>query len=144
MKKNTKIITRIVGIALILSGITLAMIGFSDLFTHDFNDDGVSLFFCSFIGLPCIPIGAFITALSFREAMHARAISSSAKMFKTMSQVTNLENAPTLCVCGQICPEDAAFCVRCGASLIVKCDHCGKENKPNYDFCMSCGKPLKK
>ena len=141
--KTAKYALRAIGIALILGGIVLTIIGFSSFSSFGFEDEGPDLFFCTFIGMPCIPVGIFLTVITFQDRMHERAIERSAKMIATLAPTNPAIKAPKICPCGQICPPEATFCTKCGSPLVIKCE-CGTDNKPDYDFCMGCGKPLKK
>ena len=38
--------------------------------------------------------------------------------------------------------EEAAFCLECGAELVVKCPNCEKTLPPTAKFCDACGKDL--
>jgi tetratricopeptide (TPR) repeat protein len=38
--------------------------------------------------------------------------------------------------------EEASFCERCGASLVLKCPRCGTALRPTAIFCDKCGSPL--
>src|SRR2546428_13259941 len=46
--------------------------------------------------------------------------------------------------CGTDNPQDARFCVRCGAALFASCAGCGTELPPAAAFCPSCGTPVAK
>ena len=44
--------------------------------------------------------------------------------------------------CGCENPEEARFCIECGALLHNRCANCGLENLPRAKFCASCGTSL--
>jgi class 3 adenylate cyclase/predicted ATPase len=44
--------------------------------------------------------------------------------------------------CGCSNPEEARFCVRCGAQLRLLCGGCGSESPAGSPFCRACGAPL--
>ncbi len=44
--------------------------------------------------------------------------------------------------CGTANPENAKFCMSCGAGLAAKCPGCGAENPPGAKFCIECGTAL--
>jgi predicted ATPase/class 3 adenylate cyclase len=46
--------------------------------------------------------------------------------------------------CGFENPENAKFCVECGAKVAIRCPNCGKENPPTHKFCFECGGKLGK
>jgi ribosomal protein L40E len=39
-------------------------------------------------------------------------------------------------------PQEALFCMKCGAKLERKCSHCGAEFPEDAIFCMKCGNKL--
>lgn len=47
--------------------------------------------------------------------------------------------------CGEELPDNALFCSKCGTAVdgTIKCE-CGAINKSDADFCITCGKSLKK
>lgn len=39
-------------------------------------------------------------------------------------------------------PEQAKFCLNCGAKLVLVCPQCGTELPPQAKFCFECGAPV--
>ena len=78
-KSKSEIIIRIIGIALALGGITLAIIGISELFA-DKIDMRDNLFWLAMIGIPMFGLGLMLTILSFRRRIMERTIKKNAEI----------------------------------------------------------------
>lgn len=58
-----------------------------------------------------------------------------------MAELTKVNDCPR---CGTTLAENNPFCPICGTSMTVKCSECNHEQNVYNNFCVSCGKELKK
>ncbi len=117
-QKNKKIFT-IVGVCLLLVGLTLTVIGFVNFFSSLSNRKPPSLFWCAFLGLPLCGIGGGLTAFGFRKEILKNAAEQSAEAVKVIVNAVNEanENQKNSCECGAKNDLDANFCKNCGKDL---------------------------
>ena len=132
---------RMAGFIILPIGIILfitSLFGFANFDTE--------LFLLSFIGLPMIAIGSSLLMFGYQGSIHRYHASQSAPILKdTLNYLQdetkiNLSNGKQCKVCSNMNDKDAAFCDKCGASLVKICDECNCENDGDASFCKSCGK----
>ena len=143
-----KLLLRIIGLAALIAGITLSIIGFANFGNFDNN-----LFSLTIIGLPCIGIGIGITVFSFSQGIaryvkneHApiinelsEDISPAVKNYASAVKDEILADDSVTCNCGNKNHKDAKFCSSCGTSLLVVCPNCNKRMSADSNFCDECG-----
>lgn len=158
--KFTKVL-RIIGIILIITGITLSVIAVSNMMSHS------NLFFLGFIGLPLIFVGLVCTMFGFMKKFNSFTASQVApvqkdvanymldgtreemgKTAKTIFSSIDTSNAKSekqskRCPrCGELNDSTAKFCDNCGTPLVKICPKCKQENDPNAIYCDNCGTRL--
>ena len=124
--KAIKVILRVVGCFLLITGLTLSIIGFANF--GNFESD---LFMLTFIGMPCTVFGIGIIIFSFSQNIarfikneHASVINEFAEdispAIKTYASAVKdglTDDDGKICVCGSKNSADAKFCNNCGAKL---------------------------
>ena len=124
--KFIKLILKITGCSILITGIILTVIGFANFGNFESN-----LFTLTFIGLPCIAFGIGIIVFSFSQNIalfikneHANVINELAEdispaIKKYTSAVKDglLDSDAKPCACGNKNPTDAKFCNKCGTKL---------------------------
>ena len=155
--KKVKRILQVVGITTLLIGIVFALIGFIDFF-NALQEGMPERFWCLFVGMPLIGIGASLLGVGFkREVMKymekesAPVVNEAAKdmapAVKTVAAavkeaVSGSEKGKT-CACGCENEADGKFCKNCGAPLECVCAHCGASVATDSMYCAQCGAKLK-
>lgn len=147
---KAKKILKIVGILLLLGGVTLTGIGLVDFFSSMADGERPSLFWCAFLGLPMLGIGLGFTAFAFRREISNYVMSETAPVLNNASEqlapalrnVSKAVNNGVICSCGEINDENAKFCAACGKNLQSVCTNCGNNVKSDDAFCDQCGKKL--
>lgn len=123
MNKKTNKAMKIVGPILIAIGLTLFIIGVSSMFT---SDDGFpKLFFLTFIGIPVLAVGGWITMFAFRENLmrfHKNMTIPIAKetleeLAPTIKDLTKNEEQITCPSCGKEIDKNSKFCNHCGNKI---------------------------
>lgn len=84
-QSKSEIIIRIIGIALALGGIALAIIGISELASGKIGTSG-NLFWLALIGFPMLGVGLMITMLSFRRIIMERGLKKRNELIEAVSQ----------------------------------------------------------
>ena len=123
MNNKTKKVLKIIGPIIIVVGIVLFIIGTSSLFS--FDDEFPKLFFLSFIGLPLIAIGGWISMFAFRENLmrfHKNMTIPIAKetleeLAPTIKDLTKNEEQITCPSCGKEIDKNSKFCNHCGNQI---------------------------
>ncbi len=117
-QRNKRIFT-LVGISLLLIGLTLTIIGFVNFFSSLSNRETPSLFWCAFLGLPLCGIGGGLTMFGFRKEIMKNAAEQSAEAVKVIVNAVNEanESQKISCECGAKNDPDAKFCKNCGKNL---------------------------
>lgn len=143
-----KLLLRIIGLAALIAGITLSIIGFANFGNFDNN-----LFSLTIIGLPCIGIGIGITVFSFSQGIARYVKNEHATIINELSEdiapaVKNyasavkdgiIDDEAIVCKCGSKNDRNAKFCSNCGVSLFVVCPNCQKSMRLESNFCNECG-----
>ena len=150
--KKTKIILKIVGFTLLAVGVILSVIGFANFGNFESN-----LFSCTFFGLPCVAIGAFITFFAFSQSIARYVKNEQAPIMNEFSEdirpaVKNYAEAigeglnrqnEIICSCGERNEKGDKFCSACGKALQITCPTCGKLLEIDDNYCTGCGEKLK-
>jgi hypothetical protein len=160
---------RIVGPALLVAGLIFAAIGVGSFFCSFGSVGPPRYFWCAFVGLPLMFLGAVICQFAYLGAVNRYMANQVAPVGKdvvnymaegTKDSVRDLAaavgeglraGAPALAAEGRLmrchkCDTEneatAKFCKGCGAALATLCPGCGQRNDPDARFCSSCGKAL--
>ena len=123
MNNKTKKVLKIIGPSIIVVGIVLFIIGTSSLFSLD--DEFPKLFFLSFIGLPLIAIGGWISMFAFRENLIRFHKNTTLPVVKetidelapTIQNLTKSEEQMSCPTCGKIIDKNSNFCNHCGNKI---------------------------
>ena len=128
MQNNTKkTLFKVLGILLLISGVSLAVFGFIDFFKALANIESPKYFPCTFVGILLIGIGGIITILSFRREVHVtvtkqileNSIVKSTEVFNTViSDELNVQTGKICTKCGVKNDSDSRFCKHCGESIV--------------------------
>ena len=173
--KQTRDALRVVGPLVLGAGVVFTAIGFISFFSAFGSFSGPPRYFwCAFVGMPLMAVGAGISKFAFMGAV-TRYVANEVTpvgtdVFNTIvgdtkGSIRDLaaavgsglrdgteapgSDAPR----GVSCPScqtvndpDARFCKGCGASLATsrRCSSCGDEADADARFCDSCGEPLSK
>ena len=150
-RKQTKLILRIIGFALLVVGLTLSAIGFANFGNFENN-----LFLLTFIGLPCTAVGIGFAVFSFSQDIarfikneHApiinelsKEISPAIENYASAVKDGFLDDNTKLCSCGNKNPMNAKFCSNCGSELVIVCPNCKTTMNPKSKYCNECGTKL--
>lgn len=157
LKKRLKI----AGFILLFVGIVFAAIGFISFFSAFGGSSMPRYFWCAFIGLPMIAIGAGLLGFAYKQEISryvknesvpvineagrevAPAVRDIASAVKEGLSDDASQNAFVRCSCGELNEKGSKYCKCCGKSLVAFCPDCGKEIAPNSTFCNHCGSKLK-
>ncbi len=164
MKKGLKI----GGFVLLGLGAVFAIIGFIDFFSVFNSMSGMPrLFWCLFIGLPMLGVGAMLLSLGYKREV----LSYGAKeVIPVINEVTEdikpavknvteaiggavgsvvrgvkdgLDGSGKACPnCGKVYKKAHKFCPNCGYNYVKVCSGCGQEVTGEDKFCANCGKKL--
>ena len=141
---ETRRVLRVVGPAVILVGLIFAAIGLGSFFSSFGSFEPPGYFWCAFVGLPLIGLGAAICKFAFMGAIKRYTANEVAPVGK---DVVNYMAEGTK---GAV--RDVAAAVgeglRAGAAgnevQIVRCHKCNTDNEAAANFCKGCGAPLAK
>lgn len=164
---------RVVGPMVLGTGVVFTAIGFISFFSAFGSFGGPPRYFwCAFVGMPLMAVGASISKFAFMGAvtryMANEVTPVGTDVFNTVvgdtkgsirdlaaavgSGLRDGTEAPgSGSPPGGSCPNcqmanapDARFCKGCGASLATsrRCSRCGDEAAADARFCDSCGEPL--
>jgi ribosomal protein L40E len=161
-------VLRIVGPGVLVAGLILTGIGLLSFFSSFGSFGPPRDFWCAFLGLPLMAVGAALTQFAYLGAIARYSSGEVAPVgkdtFNYMAEGTS-EAVRTMAhavgqglssgargteAVGGHCPKcdapnpaDARFCDRCGASLEDKsCPRCGSRNDSAAKFCNQCGGQL--
>jgi hypothetical protein len=160
---------RIVGPAVLIAGLIFAAIGIGNFFASFGSFEPPRYFWCAFVGLPLIGLGASICKFAYFGAisrfMANEVAPVSTDVVNYMASGTKgsvrdlasavgeglragvLDDQEQTVVC-QSCHEEndvtANFCGQCGKPLPKPhaCSSCGKFNDADARFCDNCGKSI--
>lgn len=150
---KNKIVLRIIGIILLIAGVTCAIFGFTDM-SKAFQESRMPKIWLMFLGFPMIAIGMFMTVVSFQRSINRFIKNENVPVINEMGReispaLSSMANSvksgleQTVCSqCGELNDKDAMFCKSCGKPLMLVCDDCGEANESDAKFCKKCGKPL--
>ena len=151
--KKIKKTLKIVGLSLLAVGAIFAIVGFVDFFAADGMP---KLFWCLFVGLPCLAIGGMLTLFAHQQeiaryAKHesvpvinetAEELTPAVKSVVSAAKSAIDEETTLLCPsCGEKNDNDSKFCKNCGTAFSVVCPSCGQATDAGK-FCNHCGKEL--
>ncbi len=167
--KETRALLRVVGPGVVLVGLIFTMIGLGSFFASFGTFRPPRYFWCMFVGLPLLGLGAVICRFAFLGAVSRYIANEVAPVGKdvvnymaegTKGAVRDLASAvgeglgtgapskEVQVVRCHKCNTDnelpADYCKACGASLTKSksCGSCGEWNDPDARFCDNCGKAL--
>ena len=118
--------------------------------------ESLSYFWLSFIGLPLIAIGSFMTKLGFMKKLNSYVASQTAPVTKdtinylvdgtsdtVANAINNAKNTEIACPnCQTLNDPDALYCDNCGKALKNICPNCQTLNDPDASYCKKCGGKL--
>lgn len=159
---NARDVLRVVGPLLVGLGLILTVTGVGSVFASFGTFGSPRLFWCAFIGLPMLFLGAVMCKFAFMGRLVRYMASETAPVAKdtfnymadgTQQGVRTMASAigqglrddgsESRCgKCGQTNDADARFCQKCGAGLATTCPACSRPNKAEANFCDACGSPL--
>ena len=163
---------RFVGPAVAVTGLAFMIVGIGSFFSA-FGSFGhgsfgpPKYFWCWFVGIPLLGVGAFICRLAFLGPMARYVAEETAPVGKDVINYLAAGTEPAVrSIVGAIkdglsaddseprdksCPKcgdrnrhDARFCSGCGSEIAAAtvCSHCGAQNAPAAAYCDRCGKEL--
>ena len=149
--KQIKLLLRGIGLFLLLSGITLCIIGFMNF--GNFESD---LFMLTILGFPCIAFGIGMIVFSFSQNIArfikneyapvvnewSKDISPALENYASAIKDGLFNNDEIICTCGKRNQKDDKFCSECGKALQSICSACGKVIETDNKFCSACGQKL--
>ncbi|MCM2371444.1 zinc ribbon domain-containing protein [Aporhodopirellula aestuarii] len=149
------------GPVILVIGILFTIVGLGSFFSSFGSFSPPRYFWCGFIGLPMIFVGAVMTQVGFVGAIaryHAGEIAPVGKdTFNYMAEGTKdgvktvasafaaglsegVTGPQTRCSqCGSENDNRAKFCDECGAAISKTCVSCGQVNDGQAKFCDGCG-----
>ena len=157
---------RIAGPALVVIGLGFTIVGIGDFFMVFGTFEPPRYFWCAFVGMPLLGIGAWLCQLAYLGPMAryvaeetapvgndvinymARgtepAVRTIASAIKEEWSDTSGEAKKSCSQCGQRNSADARFCAHCGSEMSAAaiCAHCGAKNATSAGFCDQCGHTL--
>ena len=140
---------KVIGIVLLLGGLTCTVLGSVSLFSSIGRKEFPSLFWMLMIGLPMITIGVSMLMFGFRKEIGTYIKNESVPVVnEAAEELTPAVDAVARAVREtQICPDCGAkndaelrFCEKCGAPLTKACPYCGEEVGADAAFCRHCRK----
>ncbi len=160
---QTRATLRTVGPLVLGAGVLLTVIAFVDFFASFGGFEPPRFFWCAFLGMPLIAVGAALCKFGYVGAVTRYVAGEVAPVardtvnylaegthdgVKELARAVGEGLAPAV---GRVCPQcktekpaDARFCKGCGTALPEKkvCPECGHPNEPDARFCDHCGGPL--
>jgi len=167
--QDTRNVLRVIGPAIAVVGIIFTVIGLGSFFASFGSFEPPTHFWCAFIGLPLVGVGAMISKFAFLGAVSRYVSNEVAPVGKdvvnymahgTKDAVREIASAVgqglgtsgaqgkvEILRCHKCNAENegsANFCKACGAALAKTkpCAGCGELNDPDARFCDSCGQPM--
>lgn len=163
--ENKKKKLKIIGFAVLITGIALAITAFADFFItiarfNEFNGFGPGmpkLFFLGFIGLPLIAVGSMILKFAYMGKIARYTSNEVSPVIKDTANYLlddtrdsiagvfeGIKEGPGIkCrFCGEVNKQGSKFCDNCGKPLAVICPSCSTANDADAKFCRNCGKNL--
>lgn len=149
-KKKT---IKILGLVLLIVGITLAAIGLISFAMSFASKDFNPLFFLSFIGLPMIVFSIALISIGFRKEINTYIKNEDIDVVKETYQdirpeikdfVDIVKDEKIICPnCKENNDPTSTFCKRCGSKISkIKCQYCHQIIDCDSDFCPKCGNRL--
>lgn len=146
--RGTKRTLQILGLALLIGGLLLTVVGFAD-FTSGFgtttleDDSPLTGFWLIFIGGPLMSLGWTICKFAFLREIASYGAAEIASPARETLRYVGLGREEVACVtCGAANEPGSRFCDSCGSMLTTVCPSCRHENDAGSNFCDSCGRPL--
>ncbi|MFG0254731.1 MAG: zinc ribbon domain-containing protein [Rhodopirellula sp. JB053] len=158
---QTRGVLRVLGPLILLTGIGFTIVGMVSFIASFGSFEPPRYFWCGFVGLPLMFVGAVMTQVGFVGAIaryHAGEIAPVGKdTFNYMAEGTQggvktmasaigaglsegMQSNSVRCVkCGSANDAQAKFCDECGTALSKTCGQCGEVNDSDAKFCDSCG-----
>jgi len=155
---------RAIGPFVLGAGVIMVAIGFISFFAAFGSFGPPRYFWCAFVGMPLIAIGASLSRLGYMGAVGRYVAGEVAPVAKdtinymaegstetirhvseAISEGLSKGRAPALLVrchkCNTENQAQAKFCNSCGAALLKSkpCNQCGELNDPDARFCDNCG-----
>ena len=145
--KNSKKFLKILGGTIAAIGLTLAIVGFSNLFSTSHDDGFPKLFWLAFVGLPLLAFGLMLLLFGFRREISRYALNATLPIVNETLQ----ELSPTIqsfsektisCDCGTKNSANSKFCANCGKALVKTCPNCNQIVDNNANYCNACGSKI--
>ncbi|MGE5560422.1 MAG: zinc ribbon domain-containing protein [Chloroflexota bacterium] len=160
---------RSLGMVLTAVGGLMLAIGMIDFFSAFGSFRPPQLFWCAFVGMPLLGLGARLLKFGYMGAATRYVAGEIAPVAKDTIKYMGEQTEDTIAdiaravitgadpqgravdpgvahcaACGADNPPDARFCSTCGADLNQsrRCPKCGEANAPDAKFCHHCGRPL--
>ena len=143
--KKVRLIIRIIGVLILLTGITFTIIGAVSFFKSFKNIEAPDHFWCLMLGLPLMGIGSGLTLFGFSGNIQTYAAKEAAPAVTlfTVAAKDGLSPAPKVCAhCQTSNATDDKFCKSCGKPLAKVCPACNNVQDADAKFCADCGKEL--
>ena len=142
--KKSKKALKILGGAVAIIGLALAIVGFSNLFTASHDKGFPKLFWLTFVGLPLLAFGLTLLLFGFRGEISRYAIHATLPIMNETLQelpptIQSFTEKSLSCECGTKNPANSKFCSNCGKSLVKTCPSCNQVVDNNANYCNACG-----
>lgn len=152
---RNKLILKILGACLTIIGLVFIIIGIVDFFKGFNSMKPPTLFWCMFVGVPLLGIGAAMLNMGFRREVGRYVKNETLPIINEASEelapaITSMATAAKeglstgiICDCGAINSKNSKFCKKCGKQLHLCCPQCNAEISADSIYCEKCGAKIK-
>jgi len=132
---------RIIGPAMMAVGLLFMVVGLGSFFASFGSFEPPRNFWCAFVGMPLLAVGAMITKFAYIGAVARYFAGEVAPVGK---DVTNYMVEGTKDSIRDVATAIGEGFAAAHSSHALRCEKCGNQNESTANFCDSCGAPFAK
>jgi ribosomal protein L40E len=142
--RELRAILKSIGPAIAAIGLLLTIVGMVSFFSAFGGMDPPRYFWCAFLGLPLLAVGAGITQFAYVGTITRYMAGEVAPVGKDVTNYMVGGTKDSIRDMATAVGEGLSATGPGGASLRVRCHKCNAENDVTANFCDNCGAPLAK
>jgi len=138
---DVRSLLRVIGPAMMAAGLLFMVVGIGSFFASFGSFEPPRHFWCAFVGMPLLAVGATISKFAYIGAVARYMASEVAPVGK---DVTNYMVDGTKDSIRDVATAVGEGFAAAHSPHVLRCQKCGSENESSANFCHECGAPFAK